>query len=245
MYHNQFYIKVHQLSFDEELAKKVVSEFINKDNPEETGLDTAFIEICRFLSDNPDRLSWRTKNKPSVTNESGLKALAEKYFNGFKKSDFPAEPKTVPDEMVSIVMRYAYNYSPEECERIKKEHQYSMCAENCVGSLLERYLDLVLREQDWYWCCGDFIKAIDFISKDENQKWLALQIKNRDNTENSSSSAIRNGTTIQKWFRSFSRKGGTNWDNLPELMKGYQLSEKGFISFVEQYLTKEKSRLKK
>ena len=232
------------MSFDEELAKNVVTEFIN-DNPEEKGLDTAFVEICRFLDDNPDRLSWRSKNKPTVNDVSSLKALAEKYFNGFRKSDFPAEPKTVPDEMVSIVMQYAYDYSPEECQRIKIEHQYSMCAENCVGSLLERYLDSVLREKGWYWCCGDFIKAIDFISKDENQKWLALQIKNRDNTENSSSSAIRNGTQIQKWFRSFSKKGGTNWDNLPELMKGYELSEQGFIAFVKQYLTKEKSRLKK
>ena len=230
---------MHQLSFDEELAKKVAAEFVSN-NPEEEGLGTAFVEICRFLNDNPDRLSWRNKNKPSINDESGLKALAEKYFNGFRKSNFPAEPKTVPDEMVSLVMQYAYDYSPEESERIKIEHQHSMCAENCVGSLLERYLDSVLREEGWYWCCGDFIKAIDFIRKDENQKWLLLQIKNRDNTENSSSSAIRDGTPIQKWFRSFSRKGGTNWDNLPELMKGYKLSEEGFVTFVQQYLTKEK-----
>ena len=233
------------MSFDEELAKRVVAEFVNNNNPEEKGLDIAFVEICRFLDDNPDRLSWRTKNKPILNDENGLKALAKKYFDGFRKSDFPAQPKTVPDEMVSIVMQYAYDYSPEDCERIKIEHQYSMCAENCVGSLLERYLDSVLREKGWYWCCGDFIKAIDFISKDENQKWLALQIKNRDNTENSSSSAIRNGTQIQKWFRSFSKKGATNWDNLPELMKGYKLSEQGFIAIVKQYISKEKSRLKK
>ncbi len=234
------------MSFDEKLVKEVITEFIN-DNPEEKGLDAAFIEICRFLSDNPDRLSWRIKNKPkpSLTDKNGLKALAKKFFDGFRRSDFPAQPGTVPDEMVSIVMQYVYGYSSEECERIKIEHQYSMCAENCVGSLLERYLDSVLREKGWYWCCGDFIKAIDFISKDENQKWLVLQIKNRDNTENSSSSAIRNGTTIQKWFRSFSKKGGTNWENLPELMQGYQLSEDNFIAFVKQYLTKEKSSLDK
>ena len=76
------------MSFDEELAKNVVTEFIN-DNPEEKGLYTAFVEICRFLDDNPGRLSWRTKNKPTVNDENGLKALAEKYFSGFIKSDFP------------------------------------------------------------------------------------------------------------------------------------------------------------
>ncbi|MGB3756851.1 MAG: SinI family restriction endonuclease [Rivularia sp. (in: cyanobacteria)] len=232
------------MSFNEKLAKEVVAEFVTN-NKEEEGLDKAFIEVCRFLYDNPDRLSWRTKNKPSLTDKNGLEALAKKFFNGFRRSDFPAQPGTVPDEMVSIVMHYAYGYSSEECERIKIEHQYSMCAENYVGSLLERYLDSVLREKGWYWCCGDFIKAIDFISKDKNQKWLLLQIKNRDNTENSSSSTIRNGTTIQKWFRSFSKKGGTNWDNLPELMQGYQLSEDNFVAFVKQYLTKEKSSLDK
>ncbi len=233
------------MSFDEKLAKEVVAEFVT-DNQQEKGLDEVFIEVCRFLYDNPDRLSWggKVENKPSVTDESGLKVLAKKFFNGFRRSNFPAQPGTVPDKMVSIVMQYAYDYSPEECERIKVEHQYSMCAENCVGSLLERYLDSVLREKGWYWCCGDFIKAIDFISKDKEQKWLALQIKNRNNTENSSSKTIRNGSQIQKWHRSFS-KGGTNWDNLPELMKGYQLSEEGFVAFVEKYLTQEKEKLNK
>ncbi|VEP18279.1 Type-2 restriction enzyme Eco47I (fragment) [Hyella patelloides LEGE 07179] len=69
---------------------------------------------------------------------------------------------------------------------------------------------------------------------------MALQIKNRDNTENSSSSAISNGTQIEKWFRSFSKKGGTNWNNLPELMQSYNLSEAGFIAFVKTYLQAEK-----
>lgn len=230
------------MNFDEELAKSVVVNYAIS-SEKERGLEIAFIEICRFLSDNPDRLSWRSKNQPSIADIQGLNAIAAKFFNGFRRSDFPAEPRTIPDEMVSIVMQYAYGYSPEQCQKIKIEHQYSMCAENCVGSLLERYLDSVLRPQGWYWCCGDFVKAIDFISKDENGKWLALQIKNRDNTENSSSSAIRSGTQIQKWFRSFSKKGGTNWDNLPELMQGYELSELGFINFTKKYLNQEKEKL--
>jgi hypothetical protein len=86
------------LSFDEELVKEIVTEFVN-DNPKEQGLDVAFIEICRFLYDNPDRLSWRSRNKPSVTDKDGLKALAEKFFNGFRRFDFPAEPGTIPDEL--------------------------------------------------------------------------------------------------------------------------------------------------
>lgn len=71
------------MSFDEELAKKVVAEFVT-DNEKEQGLEIAFIEICRFLYDNPDRLSWRSKNRPRVIDQSGLKALAQKFFNGFR-----------------------------------------------------------------------------------------------------------------------------------------------------------------
>lgn len=173
----------------------------------------------------------------------GLKILAEKYFSAYRKSDFPTAPTTIPDEIVSIVMQEAYGYQAADSERVKLEHQHAMSAENCVGSLLERYLDSVLRKNGWHWCCGDFVKAIDFISADGQGSWMAVQIKNRDNTENSSSSGIRNGTPIQKWFRSFSRTGATNWDNLPFSMKGYGLTEAGFIAFVRSYIESEKIRL--
>jgi hypothetical protein len=204
----------------------------------ELGLVEAFVEVCHFLHDNPASLSWRSrKNRPNIYTSEGLAMLANKHFSGYRRSDFPKPPNTVPDEAVSIVMRVAYDYSVEQCERIKLEHQHSMCAENCVGALLERYLDSVMRPEGWHWCCGNFVKAVDFISREQSGQWLALQIKNRDNSENSSSSAIRQGTTIQKWFRSFSKKSGTNWDNLPSLMQGYALSEQSFLTFVETYLS--------
>ena len=140
-------------------------------------------------------------------------------------------------------MRSAYGYSKEQCERIKKEHQHSMSAENCVGALLERYLDSVLRAEGWHWCCGDFVKAVDFINRDADGRWLTLQVKNRDNSENSSSSAIRNGTPIQKWFRSFSKRQKTNWDNLPPAMREKGLSEENFLKFIDGYISSEKARL--
>ncbi|MFO0049086.1 MAG: SinI family restriction endonuclease, partial [Pseudanabaena sp.] len=77
-------------------------------------------------------------------------------------------------------------------------------------------------------------------SKTDDGKWLALQIKIRDNSEKSSSSAIRSGTEIEKWFRSFSKTGKTNWNSLPKLMQGYNLSEQGFIDFVKSYLREQK-----
>ena len=63
-----------------------------------------------------------------------------------------------------------------------------------------------------------------------------LQVKNRDNSENSSSSAIRAGTIIEKWFRTFSRRAGSNWAAFPDESLRAQLSEEAFKDFVKEYL---------
>lgn len=227
------------MTFSIDLARQVASAY-NNDSSDKV-LVESFSQVCNFLADNPDRISCRSKkNIPSIETQDGLEVLAKRYFSAYNKSDFPTIPVTVPDEMVSIVMQEVYGYSIKQCEQIKIEHQHSMSAEGCVGSLLERYLDSVLRSHNWYWCCGDFVRAIDFVSKTNDNKWIALQVKNRDNSENSSSSAIRSGTEIEKWFRSFSKTGKTNWNNLPKPMQGYNLSEQGFVDFVKSYLREQK-----
>jgi hypothetical protein len=110
-----------------------------------------------------------------------------------------------------------------------------MAAENMVGELLERYIDSVLSKHGWVWCCGALVKHVDFIKKEDNGYRL-LQIKNRDNSENSSSKAIRDGTTIEHWFRTFSRTGRTNWEAFPDKSLKSHLSEVGFVSYVEKYI---------
>lgn len=227
------------MKFCKEKAAKIAKDLC--ENEKELNLVRSFVEVCSFVDEFPDQMSWRSGKKPSVKTEEGLTVLADRYFSSYRRSDFPAAPSTVPDSMVSVIMEHAYGYTAEECSRIQIEHQHSMCAENCVGNLLERYIHSKLSESNWSWCCGEFVKAVDFICKD-NGKWKLLQIKNRNNSENSSSSAIRANTEIQKWFRSFSkdtkkgRHSFTNWDNLPPLMQGYGLSEDEFKSFVISYL---------
>lgn len=229
------------------VASSVVRDIVQAycKNVDEESLIVPFIEIHAFLSEFPSELSWRVRKdspKPDISSEEGISRLAEKYFESYRRSDFPAVPSTVPDKMVSVIMESAYDYTEEDCLRIKLEHQHSMCAENCVGNLLERYIDSKLRGSQWYWCCGDFVKAIDFLGRNIDGEWIALQIKNRDNSENSSSSAIRDGTRIQKWYRSFSkdtkkgRPSFTRWDKLPPLMQGYGLDEEEFKIFVINYL---------
>jgi uncharacterized protein CbrC (UPF0167 family) len=239
------------LKFDKKNAALLAAGLC--DNDDERSLIPSFVEVCSFLAEFPNELSWRTSKvspvKPNVKTDEGLAALANRYFEAYRRSDFPVEPSTVPDDMVSVIMEKAYGYSAEECQKIKLEHQHAMCAENCVGNLLERYLDSKLRQSHWSWCCGEFVKAIDFLGKNQDGEWIALQIKNRDNSENSSSSAIRDGTRIQKWFRSFSKdtKNGrpsfTNWEKLPSLMQGYDLNEDDFKLFVSSYIESKKPKI--
>jgi|GEM_PF-461646 len=225
------------LRFDIVLARQVALYVMTELGEE--NLNESFAQVCNYLSEDAARHS-RKSNHPKLFDPVGLDHLARKYLAGYRQSIFPSVPGTQPDDLVGLVMQAAYGYTPEETERIKFEHRHAMIAENCVGALLERYLESVLRTNGWHWCCGNFVKAVDFVRRGNDGKWQALQIKNRDNSENSSSSAIRHGTEIEKWFRFFSRTGKTNWENLPEFMCGYGLSESDFLGFVKSYLLRQK-----
>ena len=228
------------MSFHVSEARDIALRMSNNQEDEE-GLVEAFTQICIFLNSNLEYLTSQSRtHQLSTLNNVVIQKLASKYFDAYHRSDFPGVSGATPDYVVGLVMMEVFDYSQIDVERIVLEHQRAMSAENCVGVLLERYIDSVLRRHGWCWCCGNFVKAVDFIKSDQEGRWLLLQVKNRDNSENSSSSAIRNGTTIQKWFRTFSRTGATNWHNLPSLMQGYGLSEEGFVHFIRTYLRRKK-----
>lgn len=69
----------------------------------------------------------------------------------------------MPDALVGVVLQSAYGHTSEQCQIIKIEPQDTMCAENCIGALLGRYINCKLNGSDWVWGCGDFVKEIDFI----------------------------------------------------------------------------------
>jgi len=165
--------------------------------------DFRFLEILSFLNDNPEMFS--KNRKYSLFKDDDIVSLHNLYLKSKNQKIRLIEPRTIPDDAVSILLKYTFGYSSKDLQRIKLEHQYSMAAENMVGYLLELYISTALEEHGWIWCAGDFVRAVDFIKRNSNGQWEAVQIKNRDNTENSSSSAIRNGKEIKKWFRSYSK----------------------------------------
>ncbi|MEH2179732.1 SinI family restriction endonuclease [Nostoc sp.] len=212
-----------------EIAKKAMDSV-------DPSLSDKFTMVIRFLSDNPAAASPRKgKNQPIVGTEEYIIASATNFKIG-RDPRTPLPPSTIPDEMVSIILNKYFEVPYEELGKAEELHRLSMGAENIVGDLLERYVATVIEPHGWIWCSGSIVKAVDFIYFDNKNVWQSLQVKNRDNTENSSSAAIRKGTPIKKWFRTFSKKKGDNWAKFPSLEGKEELSEEGFRSYVEKYL---------
>ncbi len=108
-------------------------------------------------------------------------------------------------------------------------HQLAMSAENILGPILEEYLATNLLQSQWACAWGSTVKSVDFVHSDGQ----LLQIKNRSNSENSSSSSVRIGTVIKKWYRINATSGETYWERLDTDFGIDGLTEKSFIEFVK------------
>ena len=111
-----------------------------------------------------------------------------------------------------------------------------MSAEDLIGHTLEEYIYSETKSENWIWCSGSILRSIDFIKKEtvgENTIWKMLQVKNSDNSENSSSKKVREGTPIKHWFRRFSKRKAHNWEKLNELMNNENLSEDNFLNYLK------------
>lgn len=216
-------------------AEKVAEETITQNG--EPALAKKFATIIRFLEKNPNAASKLRKKDVEVGSLEYIQAAAITFVNA-RAPRKPEPPSTVPDEMVSYILQEYFGIAQTDLVRIKREHLLSMGAENMVGDLLERYLADGLEPKGWVWISGSLVKGADFLQPPTNgkRKWKVLQVKNRDNSENSSSSAIRAGTDMQKWFRTFSKKPGSNWGEFPDSVLKAGFSEIGFKDFVKKYL---------
>lgn len=191
-----------------------------------------FVLIIEFLQANPD-FAQPARNTTVFSDEYLAKYASR--FSASRALQAPSEPATIPDEMVKFVLEKYWDFHPDQAIIASDYHNKAMGAENIIGNLLERYIAEALEPLGWVWCSGSVTKSIDFICKRTDDQWIALQIKNRDNSENSSSKKVREGTDVIHWFRTFSRRMGDNWAAFPEASK-HNLSENGFRSFVASYL---------
>lgn len=203
----------------------------------EQSLVQPYCGLIDFLIDHPDAASkGRRKNSPAVGTEEFIRQGAQIFLSGRSKRR-PEPPGTIPDEMVSFILETYFDVPSDELDDAKRYHLLSMAAENLVGDLLEQYLAPIMESAGWIWCSGAMVKAVDFIKPPSSSSthWSLLQVKNRDNSENSSSAAIRDGTKITKWFRTFSKKPQDNWDAFPDSHVRSLVSESEFRTFVRNY----------
>jgi hypothetical protein len=193
----------------------------------------------------------------NIIQESGLK-IAFKVFLNLEKPNKEARAKFIndflkgfnnrasvrvsnkshvkPDKIVDVIIHSRLpNLSNDEVTLISSGHRVAMSAENILGLMLEEYIHYNVLKFGWTCCWGNVMKSIDFVSS----KGIVLQVKNRSNSENSSSSKIRVGTEIIKWHRIDANTGITHWEKLNELIGNKtKMSEDDFSNFVKKVVKK-------
>lgn len=153
-------------------------------------LENSIRIVTEFLEENPGEASEGCETKEKQI---------ENIENAYAKKIEQNERTTKPDYLVSEVLELHFGHDKNKRELIQKQYNDQKQAEMMIGELLEIYIYEEGRVSGWVFT-AECIKAVDFIKK-EKSDWILLQVKNSDNTENSSAKAIRDGTPILKWHR--------------------------------------------
>lgn len=218
------------------MAKKAIESI-------DRSLSSQFVNIVRFLSTQPGLAkTLQGKRSPKVGTDAYIERLALDFVAG-RAVRGPQPPATIPDEMVSKILVEYFGVDKKKVETVKTEHLLAMASEGIVGNVLEHYIASVAESHGWTWCSGNMVLAVDFIKEPGHRSdpWRMLQIKNRSNSENSSSSKIRKGTAIEKWYRVHATNGLTKWDAFPDMVVRSKLNEEGFSIFLSNYLESAKN----
>ena len=209
-------------------------------------LDKDFNIILEFSKDRPNSLVRKGKTLLSYTStdsnrfEYGSDKHLDKLRNNLSKGREKkfSNPKTFPDKAVYEYLKSLKNYDDEKIKNVIEYHYDAMGAENILGHYLEEFINENKSNDNWVWCSGSVVDKIDFIQKVEKNNqvtWKALQIKTSSNTENSSSSEVRDNTEILIWCRRNAiKKDSQNWDKLRTIMNSEKLTEENFLSFLRK-----------
>ena len=172
---------------------------------------------------------------------------AQKYLSAWKTlpSQRVAKPKGAATDEALIQLLIPHAGSETEARAWARHHNYFMSAENTGGSLLEEYVASKISPKGWIWCRGEILTAVDFCRDDCS---AFIQVKNKSNTENSSSKGFRDSHNAPMWYRmEAERKAGqivTRWPDLVAFVKEHSgadaaipdalMSESDYLSFVRK-----------
>lgn len=204
-----------------------------------TNLNDSIVVVAKRVLEIPDYCCAINIADDEGINEFIVK-WTQKFIRGWENrpSQRTSKPiSTQHDPILDDIIAARLPGMTDDLEAIRYGHRLSMSAENIAGSLLEEYVADNLFKFGWHCCWGDTMRSIDFCNVDGQ----LLQIKNSDNSENSSSKTVRDGTEIKHWFRRFSKTGATNWPALNKIAgisdENDELSEEKFKVFVKEVVS--------
>lgn len=212
--------------------------------------------LFEFAIDNDislfPKIRVEQEDDPTLMVSNYLTTWCHKYVEDRNNPALKRPLKSYGERDDALIKRVKANTkeSPDTLSKYLLGHFIYMSAENANGSILEEFLADVLEPHGWIWCAGMTYRAIDFCFLDPDNIIL-LQVKNKYNTENSSSSAIRLGTPIKKWNRlERPRKASglnrpiENWAALSTIihaddMLTAELSEQHYLDYIQTNSTDE------
>jgi hypothetical protein len=215
----------------EKIAKIAVKHCLALGKTWDTPMQTVLACVLKNPELSPGNIGTEKDDADSVIGK-----WVGRYFSGYENRPsrrISALPGTVADPIIdTIIAGRLTHLSLAQLESIQYAHRLSMSAENILGLLLEEYLAEKLTDVGWYCAWGETVKSVDFVGVNGQ----LLQIKNRSNSENSSSSRVREGTEIMKWYRVKHTNGCYMWDELNAVCAAELFSEDDFRAFVVQVL---------
>lgn len=174
----------------------------------------------------------------------------QKYIDRHSQTPLESEVNSIGEIDKALFQHLVVHFSREHenaellAFEAYKQHFLLMGLENLNGNVLEQYLKTVLEPLGWIWCAGEVYKAVDFCYILGDKPDVLLQVKNKYNSENSSSSAIRNRTPITKWNRLNKPRRNDRTkplENWPELQKivdcnevNDELTESSYLRYIDE-----------
>lgn len=227
--------------------KKLVKKFEKELKiPSHLHLDYILNAVCNNPELAPD-LTTREDCKNLLDDERVEKWVSvfyTAYQNRYNYCVLKAT-QTKPDKALEVFMQTANDWTDDELGQAINSHRMAMSAENIIGLILELFLDEKLKAHGWALAWGSAVAHVDLCSSTGNM----LQVKNRYNSENSSSKQVRKDHKIDLWYRTKS-SGKDNWEKLHEIIGNHssinsELTEEKFLQYIKELTTKIKDEKKK
>jgi hypothetical protein len=193
--------------------------------------------VFKVVANDPDRVPGNIGGKTD-DERSAIKKWLQKYQTGMEgraSKRISNPPGTIADPIIEeIIGARLASLKKDDLKKVTYAHRLGMSAENILGLMLEEYLSINLQKHGWHCAWGETVRSVDFVNEDGS----LLQIKNRSNSENSSSSAVRDGTEIEKWYRIKADRIEYMWASLNNICGTKHLSENDFVAFVKATIKK-------